>query len=246
MINRSPQHDCDTRAPGTDPPWEGPPVDQLMRSFSSLGDNCEFGVVQRWCGTEPIELLRWMSTPLNGLLAALENRFEGLGRPENLTVRVDPVSREYVIEERKFGLEGHTFIHERQLAADYVIKQQATRLSFLKDLLLQQLEDGDKIFVFKSNSPAALSDIDKLSQCLRRYGNNWLLWVTLADEHHLAGSVRLARPGLLIGCIDGFSPYNDVHSRISLDLWIRICRNAWRLQSGNDRQEAMHEPIRCA
>lgn len=28
-----------------------PPLDKLMMDFVSLGDNCEFGLVQRFCGT---------------------------------------------------------------------------------------------------------------------------------------------------------------------------------------------------
>ena len=31
----------------------------LLNSFESLGDNCEFGFVQRKFGTEPAGLLRW-------------------------------------------------------------------------------------------------------------------------------------------------------------------------------------------
>jgi hypothetical protein len=53
---------------------EGPlPPAQLMLRFEALGQNCEFGVVQRHYGAEPLGLLRFSSTPLHLLVAALNN-----------------------------------------------------------------------------------------------------------------------------------------------------------------------------
>ena len=51
----------------------------LMLDFESLGENCEFGLVQRRCGIEPLGLLRFSSTPLPPLLHALRERFAGMG-----------------------------------------------------------------------------------------------------------------------------------------------------------------------
>jgi hypothetical protein len=33
-----------------------PPPEQLVMNFESLGDNCEFGIVQRYAGAEPLEI----------------------------------------------------------------------------------------------------------------------------------------------------------------------------------------------
>jgi hypothetical protein len=59
----------------------------LVRRFRALGDNCEFGLVQRHCGAEPIDLLRFagLHIPIEDRLAALTKAvtvgFEGLGQP---------------------------------------------------------------------------------------------------------------------------------------------------------------------
>ena len=38
-------------------------LDKLFLRFETIGDTCEFGIVQRRFGAEPISLLRWASTP---------------------------------------------------------------------------------------------------------------------------------------------------------------------------------------
>jgi len=63
-----------------------------MLAFQSLGDNCEFGLVQRRGGAEPLELLRFagiflpIEIRLEKLAAALERKFDGLGEAETMTV----------------------------------------------------------------------------------------------------------------------------------------------------------------
>jgi hypothetical protein len=43
--------------------YEAPENAAVMQRFCSLGLNCEFGEAQRKCGIEPLDLLRWASTP---------------------------------------------------------------------------------------------------------------------------------------------------------------------------------------
>ena len=66
------------------------PTRDLMLRFESLGQNCEFGLVQRRCGSEPLGLLRFASTPLPHLLAAFEGGFEGLGGPDAIEIIPSP------------------------------------------------------------------------------------------------------------------------------------------------------------
>jgi tetratricopeptide (TPR) repeat protein len=209
-------------------PNQAPPLEELMLSFESLGDNCEFGVVQRLCGVEPLGLLRWMTTPLNGLLDALNEGFKGLGDIDNVVLKLSP-HREYVVTDTKFGFSGHTFINERQEDAEKLRLQQAKRLSFLAAKLKEDLEAADKIFVYKTNQVTPPTQVVRLHEALRQYGNAVLLWMMLADDDHPVGSVELIRQGLILGYIDGFGPYENIHPRISLDSWITICRNAHRL-----------------
>jgi hypothetical protein len=80
------------------------PLGELMMCFESIGENCEFGLVQRRCGAEPLGLFRFASAPLPKLLAGLEARFEGLSDPDNLEVQLSPNQREYMVHDRKFQL----------------------------------------------------------------------------------------------------------------------------------------------
>src|SRR5260221_3025006 len=70
------------------------PLDQLMMQFESLGENCEFGLVQRRCGAEPLGLLRFASAPLPVLLAGLRARFEGLGDPGEIDIQISENQQE--------------------------------------------------------------------------------------------------------------------------------------------------------
>jgi hypothetical protein len=73
------------------------PVAELMLKFESLGQNCEFGFVQRSCHAEPNDLLRFASAPLPSLLAALQASFNGMGDPESLQVKLSNDGHEFII-----------------------------------------------------------------------------------------------------------------------------------------------------
>jgi len=111
----------------------GPPLpsNQMMMGFESLGDNCEFGLVQRNMGAEPLGLLRfsWIELPL--LLHGLRRGFDGLGDPGTVEVTVEGKDREFVVRESVYGMTYHTFQYEAQMNLDTVRQQQATRLNFL-------------------------------------------------------------------------------------------------------------------
>lgn len=52
--------------------------ESLVARFESLGDNCEFGFVQRRSGVEDGGLLRWAVSPPEALLKAIRSRFSGV------------------------------------------------------------------------------------------------------------------------------------------------------------------------
>ena len=61
---------------------------ELTMRFESLGSNCEFGLVQRNFGAEPLSLLRWSNLTPTSLCAMLETRFDDVGNPENSFVQI--------------------------------------------------------------------------------------------------------------------------------------------------------------
>ncbi|HEX2941395.1 MAG TPA: hypothetical protein VHO91_10130 [Rhodopila sp.] len=79
------------RPEGLDPAQlVGTPADDILFAFESLGDNCEFGLVQRYHGIEPLGLLRLagFNVPFEARLAkrthALRLGFDGLGAPDTI------------------------------------------------------------------------------------------------------------------------------------------------------------------
>src|ERR1700761_2131837 len=65
-------------------------LQQILETFQSLGDNCEFGLVQRWAGAEPVHLLRFaglyipLEQRLDALVEAIDDGFTDLGDPASV------------------------------------------------------------------------------------------------------------------------------------------------------------------
>jgi hypothetical protein len=193
--------------------------------FENLGDDCEFGFVQRQCNAEPLGLLRFAFLEPWDLLRALRTRFEGMGALENL--RHFLVEGEYIIRDTGSGLAYHTWQMQGSVDEAALLPQHAAHVAFLVRRLVRQLSDASRIFVWKRAGDAAEAEAGALHQALRAYGPNTLLWVAKADEGHAAGTVQRIGPGLLRGNLDRFAPAYDA-DELFLEQWLRVCAGAWR------------------
>ena len=231
-----------------------PALDELMLAFEALGDNCEFGLVQRQAGAEPLGLLRFagffvpVEDRLQRLLRALDCGFEGLGRVE--TVRVEAAGaegrREYLVHDSAFELLYHTFQAEGRIDPETLRALEAKKLGFLRRKFFNDLATGEKILVWKSNLSQAEDEIDQLAERLRRFGPNTLLWVAAADADHAAGTAEIGRAGLLKGYVERFAPYDDA-TDIAYDSWFAMCEKARRLwKPSGSAEDAGHPDLRGA
>jgi hypothetical protein len=201
----------------------------LAARFESLGDNCEFGLVQRRCDTEPLGLLRFSGSLPNDVVRGIEQEFEGIGEPEDITPSLEGEGRrEFMIHERKYGLVYHTFVYEGERTAELMRQQEATRLKFLRRKFVEELDAGEKIFVFKRGTPVPESEILPLYLVLNRRQANTLLWVVPEEPGRPSGTVEVLMNGLLKGYIDRFAPADNAHD-FSFDAWVRICVHAFLL-----------------
>jgi hypothetical protein len=207
------------------------PFDQMITRFESLGDTCEFGLVQRQMGAEPLGLLRFSFIDLPMLLRGLRSGFEGLGDPETTDVIIDGKDREFVVRESVYGMTYHTFQYEHQMTRDTVRRQQATRLDFLRRKLLEDIANGEKIFVIKRTPGLRPEEILPLFSALNEQRRNWLLWMVAADAAHPPGTVEMLLPGLLRGYIDRFAPSENAHD-LSMPVWAAVCEATWRAVGG--------------
>lgn len=214
------------------------PLKTLLMNFESLGDNCEFGLVQRRASAEPLGLLRFASpyVPVEirprVVTDALRNKFDGLGEPSTirLTLEGDTPPREIVVRESAYQLMHHTFKHEGEVDLESFRLQEAKRLTFLRGKLLTDLAAAEKIWVWKSNHPISNEHIDNLLDAITAYGPNVLLWVVTADADHPPGSAERVSDSLLKGYVSRFAPYGNA-GQIDFDDWFKVCRNAhaiWR------------------
>ena len=203
-------------------------LSQLMLQFESLGQNCEFGLVQRQCEAEPLGLLRFASTPLPNLLAALEARFEGMGAPQFVQVEMSSNGREFMVKDTCYGLTYHAWVNAGEMEAAALHGREVRRVPMLVRKLLEDLELGEKIFVFKGMGLLAEEVVFPLAVALRRYGPNRLMFVTLAHGPHMAGTVEARPEGYLVGYLDRFAPSENAHDFL-LDQWVAICRAAHRM-----------------
>jgi hypothetical protein len=211
-------------------------LDRLLDRFRSLGTNCEFGLVQRTVGADPIDLLRFggwelpAEQCLSALTGALEKQFEGLGEPGSVHVALsggaDPRGRrEWYVQESNYHLRYHTDRYDTEVDAEAALRQQLQVLPFLRRKLIEDLICADKVCVWKSNVPRAEAEVRQLLKALQAYGPNCLLWVDRGDAQHPAGSVDDLGGGLFKGYVARFAPL-DQAVYFDLGSWLSMCLRA--------------------
>ena len=204
---------------------------ELLMRFEGLGDNCEFGLVQRNFGAEPISLYRWSGVQVDHLIQALDENFVGVGDPQFTEMACRP-GDEYVLSDTRQFLTMHTFIKEGQRDFESLFRSQCRRLTYLRDRLVHDLLDPFKIFVYKPRDGNFQDEqIRRLFEAIARFGNATLLCVRLTQGARPNGFVETWHKNLFVGYIDRLS-LEARNEEIDFEGWISICRRAVYL-SGN-------------
>jgi tetratricopeptide (TPR) repeat protein len=225
------------RVPGEgEPGAAGVSVTDLMLSFESLGERCDFGAVQRHYGVEPLGLLRFAFSQYEALMRALEDRFSVVGTVEDTGFEL--YKDENILVMKKYNLIFHTFVSQKELPTPQKREafrlQQRRRLAFLKDKLVSDLEDPQKIYVYSTEERAADADTEKLFAALRAYGPNTLLYVRPADDGHPAGTVEKRKDGLFIGYFTGMADF-VAGNQPPFEQWRELCERTYRFTHGDGR-----------
>ena len=212
------------------------PLDQetLTVAFESLGLNCEFGFVQREIGAEPISLLRFNGLPFRKLLKGVRNDFKGLAEGGNLEIRLIPELIEFMGYEAQYLMIYHTARHPPESDAKTLLGTERMKLRFLARKLMEDLRNGEKIFVLKKDEGLLLEEVMPLIDLVTRNGGT-LLWVMLADADHPAGSVDLVERQLMLGYVDRFAKLARGPEDISHTIWQTMLANAYALRQGQDK-----------
>ncbi len=134
-----------------------------------------------------------------------------------------------MVKETLYGFSYHTFNNDRDYDIERLLTQQTRWLRYMAEKFIEGLETGDRIYVRKGDPGWREPEIRSLSEALRKYGPSTLLWVTLANDAHPAGTVEIIGDGLLRGWITKFSPH-DRAPDIDAPGWIGLLRRAWALR----------------
>ena len=199
----------------------------LMARFEGLGGTCEFGLVQRNFGAEPLGLFRWVSLSAANLRLALEDRLAGIGEPEFTRLGVSD-ARQFSTSDTRYGLAMHTFIADSGQDRNKLFAQLRLRMRFLRDKLLQDLTAGEKIFLYRCRRDTRAEDIAALAASLLAYNRgNVLLAVKRASAEDPAHAVRWLAPGVLVGNIrDGRKEPRGTGWAVDFEAWLETCRRA--------------------
>ena len=207
---------------------------ELMLEFESLGDNCEFGLAQRYSGVEPLGLFRFTESDAANLDRVFQTCFEAYGTEEDLFLDQRHGDQEYVGSSLLYNtFKYHTEIFGPGVDEAELRRNELRKLAYLKQRLLSDVRSGEKIFVRKQGDfELAMA----LSRTIRGMGPNVFLWVEAADADHPVGHVEVVEPGLLRGYISKFAWYGDARA-FELHDWVAICRNALGLAKGIKGQQ---------
>ena len=198
----------------------------LVLNFESIGDNCEFGLVQRKAGAEPLGLLRFSSAPVGLLVRALRARFDGLADPAN--VRLWEAKGEYLIWLAKYDFVYHTYVQVGEMDPEALHRQQTRTLPFLVQKLISDLENPEKILIFRQNEPLAANDLIDLQMALADYGPATLLWVQQARPGHQPGTVDRIEDRLMTGYVRRLASRENAPD-LDLASWLVTLRRAHAL-----------------
>jgi tetratricopeptide (TPR) repeat protein len=190
----------------------------LFMGFESLGHSCEFGLVQRHFGAEPVGLLRWTGIDPDELLAALIERFAGVGDPAETQVIVSDDT--YMTMHARYYMQSHTFISTDEIEQSVVFDQQCRRLGFLRRKLISELTAGRKVFVYAHGEQLTDDMIKALDAALREYNRELTsLFVRLGDDELRPGSIRAVGDRCFLGGLTHFETGTPAHEE-----WHSICR----------------------
>jgi len=208
-------------------------VPRLLQLFEGLGANCDFGLVQRAVGIERFGLFRFAFCNADDVRRLLRTRFQKLGEPEDLWLEEVGPQREYRVKSRQCpSFSSHTERYGGRDDAEVVRSAQIEKIRFLKTQLIRDLSSEQRrLFIYRGRCDIAL--IREIAAQIRTYGPNRLLWVNIADDDHLPGTVECLSDGLMLGFISRFGDYEGTAS-VPVEEWVALCAKVYRLWRDTD------------
>jgi hypothetical protein len=218
-----------------------PDLAPLVKRFENLGVSCELGLVQRHCQVEQAGLFRFGYTPLGGLIAALNTDFRGIG--DGAEIRLHEFGGEWITTHQRFGFEAHTQHSAEEYTDDAIRETMKVHFLFLARKLLEDIEDSEKIFVYRPRVPGpATDDARAMMLALQRHGQPLVLWVDIAKQPDQIGTVEWTVPGkLMTGYLDRYADIRFA-AGASFGVWLQVLDAALHLVNDDLDPETGRSP----
>ena len=102
--------------------------EQMLLRFENLGDNCEFGFVQRRYRAEPLGLLRWSSIRYHDIINALDSQFAAFDDDSAAHLSSAPGEQMLLID--AIGFRTHSGVITGDVDPGSLLRRQMSRLRF--------------------------------------------------------------------------------------------------------------------
>lgn len=195
-----------------------------MRTFRSLGGNCEFGFVQRYCGVEPSGLLRFAYTPIDALVRGLGCGFEGFGVPGDLCIEEIDTGAFYCRSER-YNIWWNTMQLVGSVAPEVLLEREYGRAAHLRASFLAELAAGSHILVRTESQGETDADFARLSAALQAHGAAPLLRVKAVGAAWKPEPVRQVGPHRFEGSVRRFAI--EEAWAVDFEPWVHLCDAAY-------------------
>ena len=203
--------------------------------FESLGENCEFGFIQRSHGREPLSLFRWGGMPREKMITLFEQKFHQFASPESSILKLKKPTltsegddMEYFFHDTTYEFGAHTHIHR---ASEEFIKSEAEILEKIRPHFLmlarklqEDLEDAEKIFLYKSDVILSIDECVQLHEAMCTLGNNKLLIIMNAEPHSpdapkasQAPEMQIIKPNLIVGRVQSWYVWDQSLNKAELE-----------------------------
>lgn len=203
---------------------------ERLHAFRSLGDNCEFGFVQRYGGVEPSGLLRFSYTPMADLIRGLRCGFADFGVPGDLRLSVSSGGT-YYCHSVAYNIWANTGHPAGSMEPEVLLEREYGRLAHLKRKMLDDLADGSKILVRKVSRDEPEADFARLAEAVWAHGPSTLLRVTEAGPDWHPEPARRVADRLIAGQVRRFAPVEQAWD-VDLEPWMHLVDSAYALERG--------------
>lgn len=203
---------------------------ERLQAFRSLGDNCEFGFVQRYGGVEPSGLLRFSFAPIEDVIRGLRCGFADFGAPGDLRIAVSDGGT-YYCRSLAYNIWSNTGHPAGSIDPDVLLEREYGRLAHLKRRMLDHLADGSRILVRKLARGETVSDLDRLADAVREHGPSTILHVTEAGPDWRPEPARRVGDRRIEGTVRRFAPIEQAWD-IDLEPWLHLVDSAYVLERG--------------